>query len=385
MISRRNLLGGMAAATILPVGGLRAAAAARPPVTIPIALEEGRVLVACGVAGQGPFFFAMDTGGVVGLIRDDLAKRLGLVKKTTASLGIGGEKRIYPIYDARDFIIGGSLRDEDVALAGTDRVSFGDDVSGSLAAGAMTAFDSELDFGKGEWRIYRDGITDRTGYVRLASEIRHHNLVNGSAYIFADVMLDGQSYRFLLDTGAPVAARLYGPASRKSGLWNDAKPWVPLAARGEHASRLVRAGSLQIGDTRFDAPLVVVESGSAGRYEIADGYIGLPLLRRLNLASDVKAGIMWVRPNQLPPVPDRYAMSGIWIDRKGEGIMVGQVGRGSPGEKAGVQVGDEIVGERFGPLIGKLDGRRSGAVAVPLSLRRGGRALQVTVTPAPYL
>ena len=384
MISRRNLLGGMAAAAILPIDVLLAAEG-RAPVTIPIALEEGRVLVACGLAGQGPFFFAMDTGGVVSLIRDDLAKRLGLVKKTSANLGISGVNRSYPIYEGRDFIIGGSLRDKDVALAGTDRVSFGEDVSGSLAAGAMTAFDSELDFGKGEWRIYRDGIKDRTGYVRLASEIRHHNLINGSAYIFADVMLDGKPYRFLLDTGAPVAARLYGPASRKSGLWDDAKPWVPLAARGEHASRLVRAGSLQIGDTRFDAPLVVVEDGPAGRYEIADGYIGLPLLRRLNLSSDVKAGVMWVQPNRLPPVPDRYAMSGIWIDRKGNGIVVGQVGRGGPGEQAGVRVGDEIVGEQFGPLIAKLDGRRSGAAPVPLSLRRAGQMVSVIVKPTPYL
>jgi serine protease Do len=327
----------------------------------------------------------MDTGGVVSLIRDDLAKRLGLKKRSSANLGIGGVNRSYPIYEGRDFIIGGSLRDKDVALAGTDRVSFGEDVSGSLAAGAMTAFDSELDFGKGEWRIYRDGIKDRTGYVRLASEIRHHNLVNGSAYIFADVVLDGKPYRFLLDTGAPVAARLYGPASRKSGLWDDTKPWVPLASRGDHESRLVRAGSLQIGDTRFDAPLVVVESGPAGRYEIADGYIGLTLLRRLNLSSDVKTGVMWVQPNRLPPVPDRYAMSGIWIDRKGNGIVVGQVGRGSPAEQAGVRVGDEILGEQFGALIGKLDGRQGGAAPVPLSLRRGGEVLQVTVRPAPYL
>ena len=385
MISRRNLLGGMAAAAILPAGTLRAAGQAAPPLTISIALEEGRVLVACNLAGQGPFLFAMDTGGVVSLIRDDLAKRLGLKKRISANLAIGGVNRSYPVYEGRDFVIGGSLRDKDVALAGTDRVSFGEDVSGSLAAGAMTAFDSELDFGKGEWRIYRDGIQDRTGYVRLASEIRHYNLENGSAYIFADATLDGKTYRFLLDTGAPVAARLYGPASRKSGLWDDAKPWVPLAARGDHESRLVRAGTLQIGDTRFDAPLVVVENGSVGRTEIADGYIGLPLLRRLNLASDVKTGIMWVQPNRLPPVPDRYAMSGIWIDRKGDGVVVGQVGRGSPGEQAGVKVGDEILGERFGPLIGKLDGRRSGAAPVPLSLRRGGQALQVIVKPAPYL
>jgi predicted metalloprotease with PDZ domain len=94
---------------------------------------------------------------------------------------------------------------------------------------------------------------------------------------------------------------------------------------------------------------------------------------------------MWVQPNRLPPVPDLYAMSGIWIDRKGDGVVVGQVGRGSPGEQAGVQVGDEIVGERFGPLIGKLGGRQGGDAPVPLSLRRGGRVLQVTVKPAPYL
>lgn len=384
MISRRTLLAALTASGLLPTAALRAATA-RPPVIIPIALEEGRVLVACGVAGQGPFFFAMDTGGVVSLIRDDLAQRLRLAKKTSANLGIGGKGRSYPIYAGRDFIIGGGLRDEDVALAGTERVSFGQDVSGSLAAGTMTAFDSELDFGKGEWRIYRDGIKDRAGYARIESEIRHHNLANGSAYIFADAALDGKTYRFIVDTGAPLAARLYAPATRKSGLWDDTKPWAPMPSRGDHPTRLVRAGSLKIGDTVFDRPLIAIEQGAAGRFEIADGLIGLTVLRRLNLSTDVKAGILWVQPNKVPSPPERYPMSGIWVDRAGTDVVVGRVGRGSPGEQAGIRPGDRIVGQQFGPLIARLSGAANLAAPVPLSLQRGADRLEVVVKPAGYL
>ncbi len=193
------------------------------------------MLVACGVAGQGLFFFAdghrrrgqPDPG------RSRAAAQAGEEDERgiSASPARAAATRSMP---ARDFIIGGSLRDEDVALAGTERVSFGQDVSGSLAAGTMTALDSELDFGKGEWRIYRDGIKDRAGYARIESEIRHHNLANGSAYIFS---------RRSASTERPTASASSIPARRsRPGVREPATAAQRPARRYETLGTDIAAG-----------------------------------------------------------------------------------------------------------------------------------------------
>lgn len=101
MISRRLLLGGLGAATVL---GPRLAQAAGAPrvLTAPIALQGNRVLLSVVVNGGSPLLFVLDSGGVVGLIRDDVAKRLRLPVLRQSTLGgAGGRARPLPALPAR--------------------------------------------------------------------------------------------------------------------------------------------------------------------------------------------------------------------------------------------------------------------------------------------
>ena len=116
---------------------------------------------------------------------------------------------------------------------------------------------------------------------------------------------------------------------------------------------------------------------------IEDGLIGLPTIQRLDLATEVKAGRLWTRPSGLPAEPDEYNMSGLWIDRKGDAIVAGLVGKGSPAEKAGIARGDRLEGYAFGQMIARLNGRVGQQVA--LSVTRGGQKRDVNLMLEDYL
>jgi serine protease Do len=187
----------------------------------------------------------------------------------------------------------------------------GRDAAGAFAAGLFTGADSALDFGRGEWRLYPDGRGTRDGYRELPSTIQHVGGDNGSAYVMVDAVLDGVSYRFLLDTGMPGQIMLWSTATRRSGLWNDAGPYAPtrssgIAGRGERG-RLVRAASLRIGDFAFERPLVFLnDPGGYQRARTVDGMIGLNYLELLNLSTDVRRGKLWAQPSGRSQRPSRY-------------------------------------------------------------------------------
>ena len=116
---------------------------------------------------------------------------------------------------------------------------------------------------------------------------------------------------------------------------------------------------------------------------VEDGIIGLPIIQQLNLATEVKAGRLWTRPSGRPAEPDGYNASGLWIDQKGQQLLAGRVGKGSPAERAGIAPGDRITGMAFQPLIARLNGRAGDRV--DLAVSRGGVQRTLTLTLADYL
>ena len=384
MISRRNLLAGLGAAAAWPGAAI---GAGQRVLRASIALEQNRVLVAVGMVGKGPYIFMIDTGGEVSLIHDSLAKTLKLPIIGHSALGGMGKRDIYPIYQAKDFLIGGSLRQASVALVGTSNVKFGNDIEGTLAAGILTVADTELDFDAGELRIYPDGRGERPGFTRIASSIRRlSGRQEVSPYIFADVAVGGQSFDCVLDTGAPRALSLFANAARRSGLWDDSRPYAParpsgLGGQGPIA-RIVRAPSLGLGGVSIDRPLVMLHPAGANLSVVGDGIAGLALIRRLNLSIDARARALWVQPSRQPAVTERYGLSGLWLDRAGDVAEVTAVGTGSPAAEAGMLVGDRVVGA-WEEVLRKVS--RGPGTAVTLDVDRRGAKRAISFTLRPYL
>jgi hypothetical protein len=388
MLTRRDILAATAA-SLLPGTVARAAGPARV-ITNSIALEDGRVWIAASVQGKGPFLFILDTGVVVSLIQEKVAKDLGLKASAPVKLkGIGGDE-LFQLYVAHDIVFSGGARQPTAVFAAAERhLALGAGAAGALAAGMVTALDADLDFEKGELRIYPDGRGDRAGFAELPSSIVQMSGPAASAYMFVDAVLDGGRYRFLLDTGMPGQVLLWPGAVRRSGLWSDKIRFAPRRSSGiggdAQRGRLVRGAALTIGDIAFDRPLVALSnpSGPSRIASWADGIIGLELIELLTLSTDVRRGRLWARRNARAPGPERYGLSGLWVEERGGKVVVEEVSPHSPAAEAGLRVGDEIVGVPMRAFIGRLGGKPG--ESIPVTVRRGAETISTAIVLRDFL
>jgi hypothetical protein len=377
MLTRRNMLLGCGSA--LAAFSLAAGAAPVGRVySVPVRIASRRLLVDSMIEGQGPFAFGIDTGAVVSMIDFDLANRLNLGKRGKTGLGIAGRSDFYQMFEAREVVFGGAFRQERVLLAGLQGLRLGRDVMGMLAAGCMTSMDSELDFAAMEWRLYPAGGPVRGGWVAHEGAVSPSRI--GSPHLFGNATVAGQPMRCLFDTGAPGPALLSPKAARRAGIGLDGQNWSPTQVNGRHSRVYRPSRPLEVGGLVVERPLIRVHDAPAFT---DDGIIGLPIMQRLNMATEVGAGRLWTRPNGRSAEPEAYNMSGLWIDRKGELLSAGRVGRGSPAEQAGIARGDRIEGLPFAPLIARLNGIAGSQV--PLRVSRGGASRDVLITLADYL
>ena len=388
---RRDLLKVMAAAG---TAGMAPAVLAQSGAVIVsrIGLLDGRVVMPVTIGGRGPFLFLLDTGGATSMIEPALAQELDLRPTGNVRVsGVGGNTAM-PTFSARDVVFGSGARQMEVSLAGMTEGFGSRRVRGTLAAGMLTARDSDLDIEAGEWRLYPDGRADRAGFVEVPNAIRGHHRGGrnlASPLLHGPIAVNGTSFDCILDTGAPGAISLGYNAARRLGLWNDARPFAPQASSGVGGSggigRIVRVNRAEFGGTAFDRPLVLLRGPEDGTRWDTDGIVGLGMLRGFNLSTEVRRRTLWLqRHADAAPLPDRYGLSGLWLDRAGElAVTVAAVGTGSPAAAAGLRVGDRIEGLTFAEAIGRIT--RGPGTEVVLPLVRAGTPQPVRFTLQPFL
>ena len=388
MISRRGLIGALAASALVPGAALRAQGRV---ITTSIALAEARLWIAASIGGSRPLQFIIDTGAVVSLIQERIATELGLhVRGRTRLVGVGGPED-FLVYEGRDVTFASGATQRSVVFgAMPPSLVLGREAAGAFAAGLITENDCDLDFGSGEWRLYPDGRGAREGFHELPSAIQHApHSETGSAYMLVDAVLGGNNFRFLLDTGMPGQVKLWPSAVRRSGLWNDAAPYAPDRGAGIGGAgapgRMVRGGTLRIGGFAFERPLVFLNDPGTlrERESFADGVIGLSFIELLNLSTDVRRRRLWAQPSGRPQRPERYRLSGLWVDERGGALVVADVGTGSPGADAGLRAGDEIVGLSLEDYLRRAAGRAGDSFE--LRYRRGGETHTTRLTLRDFL
>jgi serine protease Do len=382
------MIKGAAACAILSGAALRAQARV---ITTHIAVEDSRVWIAAKIGDSRPLLFIIDTGAVVSLIQDSVARELGLrARGMMRAVGVGGLQN-FLLYEGRDVAFSsGAVQHSVIFGAAPHDLALGRDAAGAFAAGLVTESDSDLDFGRGEWRLYPDGRGAREGYVELPSSIQHvSDSESGSAYIYVDAILDGISCRLLVDTGMPGQLKLWPSATRRSGLWNDGRPFAPGRGRGIGGpgarTRIVRGRSLRLGDIALERVLVSLTdpSSTEGSHANADGIIGLGLIERLNLSTEVRRRRVWAQPSGRTPSPERYGMTGLWVDERRGALVIADLSPGSPAADAGLQRGDEILGLTLQEFVRRA-GRRPGD-SLELRYRRGGETRTTRLTLREFL
>jgi hypothetical protein len=381
------LLGALAASPFLGVTDARAQRLRLREGGGRLALRDGRLWMQVRIGSHGPYPFIIDTGTFVTLIRAELARELGL--RTLGSLnmrGIGGAVTVAR-YLARDVRLGQVEVGDVVFAAQTSALRVHSEAMGALSASVLTFADAELDFEALEWRIHPDGLTERPGYEMLPSLIQRARMGQGASPIFVDATIGGQVYRLQADTGSPAQLHLWPRAVRRSGLWDNGRPFAPVrpgGIGGEGArGRLMRIGEVRLGSLAFPRALVVADNPRTADTHEGDGLIGLPLLQRMNLSTDLRRNRLWARANAAPPPPERYGLSGMWVDEAGGRVTIVEVSPASPAAEAGLRIGDTIPGVTLGAFVNGLSGRPGDSVEI--AYRRAGETRRTRLTLRAFL
>lgn len=372
-INRRTFLASATAATLLTPTRL----SAQLPLGAPVRVQDGRVLMDCAFANGRRFPFVIDTGGTLGLIRADLVRAMDMRRIGAQRLRLRTGYRPYDIYEAREFLLGGVIRQASITFAAVEGI-FPPDHAGSLPAGILTELPSELALGRGEWRLWPDGAPARAGWTAYADAIREAVVPSGSPLLHADVVVGGATIRVGLDTGMPSNNYLYGHAAAQAGLAVPER-WAPAPPNG--TGRVVRAPITMAGREMRDSLITLVDDPEWA--EFPNGIMGLSLLQCFDIATDPARRTTYIRPNDRPAMPMRYNRFGTWLDRRGDDIVVAVVGPGSPADLAGIRRGDRLSGMGFADMIERMS-RPAGET---LSFTHHGRAgrRDMTVVLADYL
>ncbi len=386
-ISRRGAIMAMGALG-LPIPAF----AARESITAKIVVEDRRLWVAASIDGSEPMLFVVDTGASSNFIQPDVAKRLKLATGGFGSVGgVGGRTAMTTVVEARNVLIGGAMRQSRMQFS-TYGAGRGGDAAGLFAAGLVTAYDSDLDFVNGVWRIWPKGREGTPAGQRIdTSAIR---VIGGtrapSERMIVDAMIDGKTYRLAVDTGAPASILLFPQASTRSGLF-ESRRFAPQATRGfggaaPRLSRIVRAGRLELGPLALNRPFVTaMDPAQAIAMGPIDGLLGLPIITLFDIATQVGPGKLWLKRNTRAATADPYAKSGLWLERlPNDGARVASVGGGSPAEGAGIKTGDLIApSTRFADAV-RLIGGEAGS-EINLRVDRAGTASDMRLRLADYL
>jgi hypothetical protein len=151
--------------------------------------------------------------------------------------------------------------------------------------------------------------------------------------------------------------------------------------------RILRIGTLTVESTGVQGPLVHLAQFSADSFlsRRQAGWLGTGILRRFTVSVDFPGNTLYLEPGPGLTEPDLYNVTGLYVVKTGGRVVVQQVIKGSPADKAGLQVGDTLVSVNDYPGAQVVFDRLYGFLCLPadgsvkLKVQRDGTELEATL------
>lgn len=152
-----------------------------------------------------------------------------------------------------------------------------------------------------------------------------------------------------LDTGAGLCLLFSQEAIEDSALLRKKRKLFPTQAEGLGGKRqmnLTVIKSVKIGPYKFrNVPVYIFEDDyNVTNYPILTGLLGNDLMRRFNVVINYPEKVIHIKPNTHFTDEFDYSYTGLGIYQQDGLVIVEDVMKGSPGERAGFKRGDIIIG-----------------------------------------
>ena len=328
--------------------------------------------------------FILDTGSGGISLDSSTAMYFGIVPKASDRTirGIGGIKNVSFLYDQKlhfnkltidslDF----HVNDYDVLTA-----VYGEKIDGIIGYSFLSRYIVKLDYDSSIMEIWTQGSMKypRGGYL-LRPQITTLPVHNARVRDAEEV-----TSRFLYDLGAGLCLMLSTDFVKDSNLLHRKRKLFVKQAEGLGGKidmNITVVKEFRIGPYKFkNVPAYVFDDTyNITSYPYLGGLIGNDLLRRFNTIFNYQKRQFYLVPNKHYNEPFDYAYSGMELYLIDGEVMIGDVAKGSPAEKAGIKEGDIIIGVNkllHGSLQQMKDAVNKTGDKVRLLVRRDNELMQ---------
>jgi hypothetical protein len=295
------------------------------------------------------FNFILDTGsGGISLDSATCSEfNIPTRQSDTTITGIGGIKKVHFAFDRTLKLPGLTVNHLNFHINNYEVLTsvYGEKIDGILGYSFLSKYVLKINFDSMYMEVYTPGSMK---YERGGSLLHpvFTSLPIQYVHIKDRVKMD---YNFYLDTGAGLCFLMSERfASDSNILLKKRKPLLTQAEgmAGRLQMRLTVVKEVKLGPYRFrHVPTYLYKDDyNVTSYPFAGGLIGNDLMRRFNMVLNYGQREVHIIPNSHYSDPFDYAYSGLGIYYINGKIIIVDVIDGSPAQKAGFRIDDEIVG-----------------------------------------
>ncbi len=340
------------------------------------------IIIPIYINQKGPFNFILDTGvGSMVVTDPTLLDTLNLKDLRTTKiygLGQGQEIEAFLSNDIDVRIKGASIAKISTAFLKEDIFDLsnylGQKIYGLIGYHFFNSFVVKINY-----------ISNRLSYALPSTSVRKKGekfpitIENNRPYIFADIEPSSKQnvkVKLIIDCGASHALSMDALDGKAWPLPKDTiSANLGVGLSGVISGSMGRVPQLTLGKYTFKNVLSGFPEfealASKIGYNQQNGNLGAEVLKRFNVTFDYQNKVMYLRPNTEYKTPFDHDMSGIEVygdPKSKKHIFIGRIEKGSPAEKAGFMVDDEIMSidlkliedyslEEVGKLFKSQDGR----------------------------
>lgn len=317
----------------------------------PFTLIDGGIVIIKASIGNFPdtLNFVLDTGcGGVSLDSSTIEHlKLTPIISSTTIKGIALSKQAKFVYDQTFHLPNLSIDSfeyhiNDYAFL---RESYGIKVDGVLGYSFLKNFIVKVDYNKLIIEVWKPGFIKypKAGSI-MALSLEKLPLFNARVKDKSSI-----ESNYIFDTGADLCLLMSDHFVEDSNVLNSNKKVVEVQAAGlggDQTMRFTAIPEVRVGQYTFkNVPSFIFnDKYNVTKYPASGGVVGNNLLHRFNLIINYPDAQIHLLPNNYFNEPFDYSYTGFQIGDVDGKVMVNNIAKNSPAEKAGLQQGDIVFG-----------------------------------------